>query len=376
MSRRQKDKTRGCLVTAIVILSAVLLLLLTACFQKIQLGSDPTDETTVQTQGTTQATVPEETQPSQTEDVEPSERPTEPKPTEPTETQPTQTEPPVTGEEPKDPEPVEGTVMRVIAEAAVLAQAQDGAQVLEVFSPGAQVQVLGEEDGFSILQLDGQIGYVPRDCLREAGKYLVVIDAGHQAKGNSEKEPIGPGATEKKAKVSSGTQGVVTGLAEYKLNLMVAQKLQAILESRGYLVEMVRTSHDVNMSNAERADVANRLCADAFIRVHANGSENSKTQGIMTICQTKNNPYNADLYAQSNELSQLVLEEMVEATGGKKQYVWQTDTMSGINWCQVPVTIVEMGYMSNPEEDRLLSTDEYQQKLAEGIANGIDRFFG
>lgn len=277
---------------------------------------------------------------------------------------------------------------------------------LGTLSTNQEVTVLGEaKDGWHKIRHDGEIAYVSAQYLGtekvEVATYVpqkqvdeitaedlpipsdfdpngivVVIDAGHQGRWNSQKEPDGPSSSTLKTKVSSGATGCVTNQQEYDLNLKVSLKLRDELKARGYQVVMIRETNSINISNSERAKFANKLNADAFIRIHANSNDNSSVHGVETLCQTASNPYNANLYSDSRRLSECILDGFVESTGAKRRSVFETDTMSGINWCQVPVTILEMGFLSNPEEDRLMFSEEYQYKMVEGIANGLDRYFG
>ena len=202
----------------------------------------------------------------------------------------------------------------------------------------------------------------------------IVIDPGHQKRGDNSKEPIGPGALETKAKVTTGATGTSTKQLESELNLSVALLLQSELEKLGYNVIMTRTIQDVNISNSERAKIANDADADAFIRIHADSSSSQTATGMTALCQTTKNKYNGNIAIESYNLSKLILDNMVKETGARNRGVVRTDTMSGINWATVPTTIIEMGFLSNPEEDNLLASDVYQKKIVKGIVNGINEF--
>ncbi|MBQ8562704.1 MAG: N-acetylmuramoyl-L-alanine amidase, partial [Firmicutes bacterium] len=208
------------------------------------------------------------------------------------------------------------------------------------------------------------------------GDILICIDAGHQNHGMSDKEPNGPGSDIMKAKVTSGTYGVSTGIEEHVVNLKVALLLRDELLARGYSVIMTRETGDVELSNIGRATIANESGADCMVRIHCNSSEKSSTNGGLGICQTSSNEFCGDIYDECLELTNAVLEGHCAATGVKNTGIWETDTMTGTNWCEVPNTIIEMGYMSNAEEDELLCSSDFQKKAAQGIADGIDAYFG
>ena len=230
------------------------------------------------------------------------------------------------------------------------------------------------DNGWLQIRLTGKNYYVPSSWLSKTNGYTVVIDPGHQQKANLSRELIGPGSKQRKPKVTGGTSGVASKLAEYKLNLIVAKQLKKELVSRGYKVIMTRTSHKVNLSNSKRAKIANKAKADVFLRIHANSANSSGVKGALTICPTKRNPYCKKIYKQSNQLSKAILKNFCKATKAKNRGIMYTDTMSGINWSKVPVTIIEMGFMSNPSEDRKMASASYQKKMVKGMAQGIDSY--
>lgn len=265
--------------------------------------------------------------------------------------------------------------MRIVKPGSAYVIPDTNASSVFSFRKGDRVEVVSSEGGWSTIAVEGRGYYIPTDSLRSLDEYLVVIDPGHQLYEDRGKEAIGPGGADTETRMEAGNVGVATGMQERDLNYAVCMKLKAILEDRGYKVMLTHNNNGASISNVERTQVANKLYADAYISLHTNSVEDDTVKGMFTICQTAENSYNAEMQTQNKELSTLILDAMVKSTGANKLDIQQTDKNAAINWCQVPMTVVQMGHLSNADEDRLMTTEAYQQKIAEGIANGLDQFF-
>jgi len=277
----------------------------------------------------------------------------------------------------------------------VRAEDNTGSRIYVQLPTGEILHRTGYNDLWCRVDYDGDVAYVSADMVElysmpeyaKTGEvqetmaeaplngHIVAIDAGCQAKANAEKEPIGPASQTKKAKMPEGAVGTATGVKEYELTLTVAKQLQDELKSRGYQVVMIRESHDVNLSQAERSKIANNSDAEIFIRLSANSMENSSIYGAMAMCMTEHNPYNSELSSDSYRLSKQIVNNICANTGTKNRGVQKVDNSSAINWCEIPVSVVEMGFLTNPDEDRWLQTEEYQGKIVAGISDAIDDYF-
>ncbi len=205
----------------------------------------------------------------------------------------------------------------------------------------------------------------------EARKKIIVIDPGHADRSNLEKEPLAPGSSEMKIKDGGGAEGVVTKTPEYSVNMSVSMKLKALLESEGYTVKMTKTKISESLGNVERAEIGNKENADLVIRIHADSSDSGKVSGASMLVPEPINENTKNINEKSMYYGKTILNVLVNEVGMNNRGVVQRNDMTGFNWSKVPVVLVEMGFLSNAEEDKLLCSDEYQNKLAQGLCHGI-----
>jgi N-acetylmuramoyl-L-alanine amidase len=206
---------------------------------------------------------------------------------------------------------------------------------------------------------------------------VVVVDPGHDLRANAETEPIGPGSSTRKIKDGGGTHGVGSGLREAELNLKVGLLLRRLLERAGVKVVMTRTrTAATSMGNIARARIANRAGAGLFLRVHADGSTDPGARGTHTLYPALRRGWTDDVYAESRRAARVVQRDLRAALGFPDRGLQERVDFTGFNWADVPVILVEMGFMTNPAEDRLLATPAYQRRAALGLCRGTLRFLG
>ena len=271
---------------------------------------------------------------------------------------------------------------------------------------GVTLNRTGVKDGWTRVLINGGIYYLESRYIEQTSvkwatetdvekvSHVVFIDPAKQITEDLNKEPISPEidapemlgdgnyasatsaqAVGMKTQMSAGAIGRSTGNFEYEVNMSVANYLNAELVKRGYTVYLSRTTNNVDISNAKRAEMANSSGAEIFIRLEAPAANDPSASGVLGFIATSTNSHTGHMYQKNYELCYDVLKTTCEGTGATRMGIYETDNLTALNYCNMPATVISMGFLSNESDDIALSTDEYKKKLAVGIAEGIDLYF-
>ncbi|MCB2299437.1 N-acetylmuramoyl-L-alanine amidase family protein [Clostridium tagluense] len=211
-----------------------------------------------------------------------------------------------------------------------------------------------------------------KKALKKQSDMVVVIDPGHASVTSMEKEQQAPGSNIMKIKEPGGAEGINTKTPEYLVNMGVAVKLKNLLEKKGYKIIMTKTENKQMLGNIARAKIGNTAKADLVIRIHADSNDNSVVKGASMLVPADSKSTKA-IYKTSKRYGEIVLNNLIHGVGIKNRGVVERNDLTGFNWSVVPVILVEMGFQSNIEEDKLLSTENYQNKLSKALSEGIDK---
>lgn len=206
---------------------------------------------------------------------------------------------------------------------------------------------------------------------------VICVDPGHCITPDANKgyrEPVSPLSDQTKPRYLSGTSGKT--MTEEKLNLAVGLKLRDALEALGAEVVMTREVSEISLPNTERCRIANVSGADVHVHIHADGSENKSAHGVSVLIPSGDLLGTPSIVDESARLGQLMVDRVVEATGAQNRGTIPRGDLTGLNFSEIPSVFIEMGFMTNPEEDALLSTGEYQDKIVTGMVNSLLDWYG
>jgi N-acetylmuramoyl-L-alanine amidase len=200
---------------------------------------------------------------------------------------------------------------------------------------------------------------------------LVCLDPGHSSRPNLTTEPIGPGSAIRKIKDGGGAPG------ERRVVMQIAWKARTLLVRRGYRVALTRNGPEFTYGaggNVDRARFCNLRGAALMLRIHADGSADARTHGVSTLYPAWRRGWTDDIYRPSRRAARLVHRAVVRATGAANRGLVARRDLTGFNWANVPVILVETGFMTNPTERRRLQSARYQWRVARGLTRGTAAF--
>ena len=201
----------------------------------------------------------------------------------------------------------------------------------------------------------------------------IVLDPGHSKNPGTEKEKISPDSDEMKLKDTSGSVGLISKKSEYEIAIDVTLKLKELLERDRYTVVLTKDNVETPLSSIERAEVGNRENANLMIRIHCDSFSNSSAKGASMLVPKQRGYITKEISEKSIEYGKNIIEEYTKKTGLNNRGLQYRSDLTGFNWSKIPVVLLELGFISNPEEDKFLSSEENINTIAEGIKNGIEK---
>ena len=260
------------------------------------------------------------------------------------------------------------------------------ADIYMILVKGVDLHRTGTKDGWTRVRLNSTSFYVssnlvekteikwatPKDA--EKVTHVVYIDPAKQIAAMEEMENIAPSSDKKKVKMSPANEGVRTANFEYEMMLDLAVKVKTELVNRNYEVILSRDTSTAEISNKDRALNAVNDKAEVYIKLQA-GSASSEVSGVMGFITTSGNKDNGDDYAKSRELCNMLLNHISEDMGLGRRGIVETDDLTSLNYCTMPATVINTGFLSNESDDVMLSTKDDQDKMAKAIADAIDEYF-
>lgn len=270
--------------------------------------------------------------------------------------------------------------------ASLLLQVSCGRAGQETTQETAEVQTDAQTEAREkIVQKESAVQLLPGETGIDESKYdfdsvtmddtVIVLDPSRQECAiSAEEEAIGPGASEEKHKYTKNGQGAYSGQSEADLCLQVAKKARDELQDKGYKVFLTREDNDTLLSNTERSQIANKYKADVFVRINANSDKNGEKNGSFCIIPSEDNPYVSSMYGECRRLAESLIGTYCEETGMANGGCMERDDNIGINWSNMPVTVLELGYLTNQSDDYKMEKENFRDQMAEGLAKGIAKY--